>query len=398
MRLALRAVLEACDVVVEETVDFEANLSPPYLDSLDAVVVGDTPDPMTADQTISKIRLAKPTLPIVVVSATVDGAFRNQVLHLGASEFLPKPFENKEFLHALERCFKEPLISTPKESFERPALGPSVHGQAEKVTFDIPSPPSSQAGEKSTKRHFSPWLIVGLALVAGTWVLYRWQNQQRAAKLHHDYRLPYSNPADMSWHDGKLWILDWLSQTVYVQDVSDANVSIVQALHLPIAHVSGMTVTNSGLYTSDGWAKKIRLHRLDASLSVQKEYSSPGPSPASLFWDGHYLWSVDSQEHRIYQHEPQTLAVIATYPTPGNAPAGFYKDEKFAWTMDSRTRRLYQHRLDSNLSVLQTYSLPEFEEGAEPLSCFLWQADTFWFARDRKALLFRRDKRLLTPR
>jgi hypothetical protein len=150
------------------------------------------------------------------------------------------------------------------------------------------------------------------------------------------------------------------------------------------------------LYTCDSWARNIQKHKLDAFLTVEKTFHSPGPTPSSLFWDGKYLWSCDSTKGRIYQHlMNDQLSVIAEYPAPGPALVGFYKDDKYAWTADNTTRKLYQHRLDDKLTVLETYSYEGFDEGSEPLTSFLWVNSELWYARERKGQIYRRAKRLL---
>ena len=207
-----------------------------------------------------------------------------------------------------------------------------------------------------------------------------------------DYKLPYSNPVDMAWSDGKLYVADWMTQSIYVHDTRRKDLPIVKTYFLPDTHLSGIALCADALYTSDSWSKKIIRHHLDDTLSVSGTYPSPGPAPSSLFCDGKYLWSVDAQSGKIYQQRlDERLTVMAEYKSPGKSPVGFFKDEKYAWSSDSQTRRLYRLRLDDQLTTVGTYSLEDLEQRQEPLSCFRWVGGDLWFARDRLGVMFRRD-------
>ena len=74
---------------------------------------------------------------------------------------------------------------------------------------------------------------------------------------------------------------------------------------------------------------------------------------------------------------------------------GFYKDDKYGWSMDAKTRKLYQRRLDYQLSVVATYELLEWEEGAAPLASFTWRGNDLWFTRTGKPYIYRRSKQQL---
>ena len=140
---------------------------------------------------------------------------------------------------------------------------------------------------------------------------------------------------------------------------------------------------------ADGWKNAIEHRKLDATLTLINEAPAPGTSPAGLFWDGKYLWSCDSANGRIYEHttsDPK-LSVVASFPSPGKALVGIFKDDQFLWSADADARRIYQHRLDATLSVLAQYEVPELNVGSEPLSAVTFKDESWWAARDGKAVL-----------
>ena len=211
-----------------------------------------------------------------------------------------------------------------------------------------------------------------------------------------DFKLAYTNPVDMSWKDGKLWVGDWFTQSIYIHDIRKTGAPIVKTYYLPDVHVTGIAVAGDRLFTSDSWAHKIRRHKFDEYLTPEKVIDSPGPSPTSLFFDGKYLWSIDSKLAKIYQHRmDDALTVIAEYKAPGAAPVGFFKDDQYAWVSDSQTRLLYKLRLDDQLSVLASYTVDALEARQEPLSCFRWVDGDLWYARDRLNIMYRRGARSL---
>ena len=76
---------------------------------------------------------------------------------------------------------------------------------------------------------------------------------------------------------------------------------------------------------TEGITTVFQKRRLDATFSLIQEYRSPGPNPSGLYWDGKYLWSLDSSLHKFFQQDPATLALLASYPSPGKAPVGLLK-------------------------------------------------------------------------
>ena len=56
---------------------------------------------------------------------------------------------------------------------------------------------------------------------------------------------------------------------------------------------------------------------MTAVLQMTRTFQSPGPRPAGLAWDGHYLWNADFGDGRLYRLSPQSGAPAASLLCPG---------------------------------------------------------------------------------
>lgn len=367
MRAALRMFLERSGHSVQEAPDGEAALSTLHAQGADVVLLDMRMPGMDGVQTLTKIRERFKNLPVVMVTGYGSTESVKEVLDLGANHYVSKPFKNQELADALEKV----------------GLQSTAEPAAADAELDDPAAP----------RKAIPWKVVGAA--AGV-VLCVGVALGVVFNPNRNYPIPYSNPVSMTWKDGKLWMVDWFTQSIYVHKVESRQLPVIKTYHMPNSHVTGLALVGDVIYTCDPWAKHIQKHKLDEFLTVQRTYQTSNKAPATLFYDGKYLWSCDTDAGKIYQHLlDDSLTVIAEYKAPGPSLAGFFKDSKYAWTTDTKTRKMYQHRLDEQLTVLATYTYEGFDEGSEPLNCFIWNDSKIWYARERKNQIYRRSKGIL---
>jgi len=363
MRMALRLFLERSGHSVEEAENGEKALEKLAGTPFDLALLDMRMPGMDGVQTLTKIRESHPGLPVIMVTGYGSVDNTAEVLALGATGMVSKPFQHQELREAMTQAGVADLIS------------------------------AEERGGRGEQRSRIKKILGGVVVAAA---LFGFTAYQLGWLTNHDFKTAYTNPVDMSWNAGQLWVGDWFTQSIYIHDVNKSGAPIVKTYYLSDVHVSGIAVAGDRLYTSDAWAKKIRRHKLDEYLTAEKVLPSPGPSPASLFFDGKYLWSIDSKLGKIYQHRlDETLTILAEFKTPGRAPIGFYKDDQFAWTSDSQTRLLYKLRLDDQLTIVGTYTVDDLEARREPLSCFRWINGNLWYARDRLNVLYKRTPRSL---
>jgi len=376
MRAAVRMTLERLSYTITEAAGGEAALRLLKTSSFDMVLLDMRMPGLDGMETLSRIREMDKQLPVVMVTGYGSKESAIDVMRLGANQYISKPFKNKELIETVQKFAKNPIIQ-----------------DAQLASSPVPLPSMAMGSSSPTSSGAGPvfGLLMGLCLIAGG-AFFAWRKHQTVVvQKPQNYTLPYSNPTSLFWRNDKLWVLDWLTQSIYVHVQKGDELPIIKTYHLPQLHITGMALVGDMLFTSDPWTKKIRKHKLDDFLTVIATYPSPGPAPSALFWDGKYLWCGDVGENKIYQLQLENkLVVIASYKAPGHAMTGFYKDANYAWTADTQTRRLYQHRLNDKLTVISSSSNEDFEKGPEPLSSFYWRNDELWFARDRKPILYRR--------
>lgn len=368
MRLALANVLTRGGHEVLQAADGPAALERVAQGGVDLVLLDMRLPEMDGVEILRRIRESHSDLPVIMVTGYghVDSAV--EVMKLGASHYLAKPFSNKELLEAAQAVL---------DAGGRPIEGPLRRRLAEKTW--------TPGGAGLWKGHLR-W---AWAAALGVAALALWGGVRSAAKPD-SYPIPYKHPVAMVWIGDRLWTADWFSQTVHEHRFAKGRFETVRSVHLPQSHITGLSVVNETLYLADSWKRVVQRRRLDAGLTLVETIPSPGPSPSGLFWDGRYLWSSDSSNQRFYQHDlDRELTVLASYKTPGRTPAGVFKDSRFFWSVDSDTRIVYQHRLDNLLRVVAKYTLPNLDIGKEALSCFSWREGHIWVGRDGIPKLYR---------
>ncbi|MBI4346735.1 MAG: sigma-54-dependent Fis family transcriptional regulator [Elusimicrobia bacterium] len=381
MRLALSNVLTRNGHKVQEAPEGETALATLAKGAFDLMLLDMRLPGMDGIQILKRVRQNHPDLPVIMVTGygSVDSAI--EVMRLGASHYLAKPFSNKELVDSVDRIVQGRRLPVPVGGGAPAALAPD-----ERPAPDSPAEPNLPAPVLSLPGPAAPVSGVsvgwGLALAVGV-VLLAWPLVSSLRGRGRDHALTYSHPTAIAWAGDRLWSTDWFSQSVYEMQLERGGFKIVRAAALPQSHLSGLALTKEAVYVADDWRREIQRRKLDAHLTLERVIKSPGAKPSSLYFDGRFLWSADAAQGRIYQHEPDdALTVVATYPSPAKAPVAIYKDDSYFWSADGDTRLIYRHRLDSKLTVLATYEWPDVNEGSQPLSCFTMRDGVAWLGRD----------------
>lgn len=387
MRLALSNVLTRTGHQVKEAPEGETALNTLATGDFDLMLLDMRLPGMDGIQILKRARESHPDLPVIMVTGygSVDSAI--EVMRLGASHYLAKPFSNKELVDSVQRILEGRRLPMP--------VGAPAPGAGE-PSADVPA----LAGEAAELKAKTPLLALpgpvalgqlpaawGLALCVGL-ALLAWPLISHFRGRGSDHALSHSHPSAVVWIGERLWSADWLGRTVYEQEFDRGRLKVLRALPLPQTHITGLAVTRDAVYVADGWRHEIQRRRLDAHLSLERAIKSPGSAPSSLYFDGRYLWSADASQGKIFQHElDDALTIIASYDSPAKAPVALYKDDRYFWSADGDSRLVYRHRLDGKLRVLATYEWPEVNEGAYPLSAFTLRGDVAWLGRDGQARL-----------
>jgi len=102
LRFAVQEVMEAhgLDVLTAET----ASSALALVDDADIVVSDYMMPDMDGMQLLEKVRLANPTVPVIMITAHGSERLAVRALKLGAYDYLSKPFDNEELFYTVERA------------------------------------------------------------------------------------------------------------------------------------------------------------------------------------------------------------------------------------------------------------------------------------------------------
>jgi CheY-like chemotaxis protein len=389
MRMALGNVLSRGGHKV-----FEAGDGPTALDFLEAegadLVLLDMRLPgMDGVQILKKLRERDTETPVVMVTGYGSLESAVEVMQLGASHYLAKPFSNQELVTTVERVLRGEQAADPVGVLGK-RLEDKVRGAAA-TTAPVPrreSTPPAVVARREAPTSGAAWAVFGAlaAAVLGSALFVA----QRAPQAVRDYPVAQKNPTALVWMNGELWTADWVTQTVNQYKLAGDKLEAVRSVALPDVHVTGLAVSKDRLWICDPWKGVIQERKLEDGFPLVASYKSPGPKPSGLFFDGRYLWSSDAKKRRFYRHGVDAeLAVLESFPAPGRSPASVFKDKNFFWSADSETRLIYKHRLDRSLRPIEALSAPGLDAGAAPLSAFAMRGPDAWIGRDGSGALTR---------
>lgn len=102
-RRKLRQILETAGCTVEEAASGPEALKKYALHTPDAVLLDIVMEEMDGLQVLTQLRAIDPRARVVIATADVQSATREEAFKLGATEVVHKPFRPEEVLAALER-------------------------------------------------------------------------------------------------------------------------------------------------------------------------------------------------------------------------------------------------------------------------------------------------------
>lgn len=184
---------------------------------------------------------------------------------------------------------------------------------------------------------------------------------------HAVYTIAVENPTGVAVVKGKVWISDWLAQSVYSFQIGFAKGEplLSESFFLQDCTPTFLSVIDDSIWvgSSDG---SIRRYVLSENiLTMTQKVPSPDYAPSGLCKAGSFFYSTDSQTNKIYQHAiADNLPVINTFSYPGISPVGIQYDGKYFYTADVKTNRIYRHLgPQDQFMIVSSYTLPSTEKG-----------------------------------
>lgn len=350
MRLAVRNVLRLRGHEVLEAGDGPSALKTLSEENVDLMLLDIRLPGMDGIEVLEKAKKIKSSLPVVMITGYGHIRSAVDVMKLGASEYLQKPFENVQLVEMVGRFtgFK-PAAAEPEPEKRAPAA----------VFFPLPVIAKAAA------------LFIGLALSVFAYFAF----SDRYVSYFKAYPAASADISTLLWSGEDLWAGDWLSQSVYRYRKTKAGLALEKTYALKNVHISGFAVAGDRLYIADSWKKVIEERRLDDNLTLVKSFPFPG-GITGLFYDGENLWSCDAEGSVLLHKTDPELSAISYFKFP-NRPDQIYKAKDAFWSAVSSTGRIYRHKLDDKLSVEEIYSL-KLPSGSQALSAFTWKDSRLW--------------------
>ncbi len=372
MRLAVRNVLKLRGYEISEAGDGPAALelardSRPDLVLLDMRLPG-----MDGIEVLAGLKKIDDTVPVVMITGYGHIQSAVDVMKLGASEYLQKPFENAQLVETVKR-----FVTGPQAPVRRAAPQPRAD-EAPAADEAVPAAVEPVVSAAMPRRSPAYALAGLLAVLLAGFGVYR-QVLGTSANYYREYPGVAANISALVWADGKLFAGDWLAQAVYLYSEDKDGLKLEKTYPLEKTHISGLAVAGDTLYVADSWKKTIDARRIAPGLPLLKSFPAPGKVSA-LFFDGEYLWTCDDEGNVVLRRPDSELTPSASFRLQ-EKPDQIFKDKDYLWTSVSSTGKIYRHKLDRSLTPAGVYVLKNSRSGA-PLSAFAWQGKRLWLARD----------------
>ncbi len=370
MRLAVRNVLKLRGYEISEAGDGPSALEMARESRPDLVLLDMRLPGMDGIEVLDGLKKIDDTVPVVMITGYGHIQSAVDVMKLGASEYLQKPFENAQLVETVKRFIQNPQAAASK----RHAL-PEVPAAQASVAVKAPEPERKPAPAPA---------VAGLALLLAGFGVYR-QVQGNSAGYYREYPGVAANISSLVWADGKLFAGDWLAQSVYRYSADKDGLHLEETFPLEKTHISGLAAAGDTLYVADSWKKTIEARKIAPGLPLLKSFPAPGKVSA-LFYDGEYLWTCDSEGNAVLRRPDSELTPTVSFRR-AEKPDQIFKDGSYLWTAVSSTGKIYRHKLDDSLTPDGVFTLKTAREGS-PLSAFAWRGKRLWLARDGLGIIF----------
>ena len=143
----------------------------------------------------------------------------------------------------------------------------------------------------------------------------------------------------------------------------------------------GLAFDGTNLFCSD--ATNDRIYKLTTTGGTISSYVSPGSIPTGLAWDGTNLWNADLNNEKIYKLDA-TGTVLSAFATPGQYPTGLAWHGSGFWLCDTDVPTLW--KLNASGGVLSSFSATgTFHYG------LAWDGQNLWLADSETLLIYKMD-------
>jgi len=236
-----------------------------------------------------------------------------------------------------------------------------------------------------------------------------------------DGRTP-STPQGITYHDGKLYIVDFGTDRIYrtypedVLDTDDITVLFTAGesdFNIPLTDSGtdgptggGLTFANTFLWSSSPITDQIiKLDPVDGgNLESENTLSTVAfPSPSGITFDGTYFWIVDWQSNTINKVLAEDGTVLSSIPGPSTLPSfdtdpnvtnarpfGITWDGVALWVSDHEDDMIYRVNPDDG-AILTYFSTASFAIPSDDPKGLAWDGEFLWLTDNKSQTIYKID-------
>lgn len=309
-----------------------------------------------AEILVREISRVAPLLPVIVALKIRDADRAVKLMRLGAFEVVAPPWTRED----LKACLSKSLR----------AHGTSLSA----VRLDAPRRPGPV--------YFFAVLLFLAACFGALALKRRDLLQTQALERAAGWDIPSTHPAGLAFDKGKLWVLDWYTQSLYGHN-PEAPGSISGLVHFsggaPLAVAFGKDSAWSVTLQGD-----VIRHLKDPAMTPAQTFPGAAPRASGMAYDGLYLWTCDAARKILRKHlVDDRLTVLANIPYPGERPAALAFDGQNLWSLESFNRELLRHDPDNPHTITKRVKLHEYRDGRTMPIGLAWDGSRFWTLAER---------------
>ena len=194
---------------------------------------------------------------------------------------------------------------------------------------------------------------------------------------------PAGCPSGLAWDGQYLWLADWREASLYKIDPTSGKV--LASIPAPCFKPQGLAWGHGRLFVSDcqTFVNEYQagvVYVLDPETeTVETSYTTPGPSPRDVGFDGQYLLVVDDKEDKVYKLNPDDGTTITSFDAPDRNGQGLCFDGNSLWVTDRIRDEIHMVTADEGIVVMTLYAPGPYSCGLAWDGRYLWNAD---FATD----------------
>ncbi|MCD4719394.1 MAG: choice-of-anchor D domain-containing protein [Desulfobacula sp.] len=167
--------------------------------------------------------------------------------------------------------------------------------------------------------------------------------------------LPYSGFEALTFDGTCFWNLqtdnNLIDKIIHKLEIKEGLVkSVLDSFSSPGPEPADLSFNGTHLWNASAVADKI--YKIDTAGTIVQSFDSPGTQPTGLAYDGTYLWNADADDDRIYKMDLSEDII----DSPRSYPTDLASDGTHLWVADNLVKKIY--KIDSAGNILDSFYAP----------------------------------------